>query len=44
MSTQGAFENYAQTTNWGADQSFQLYGAGGEAPEQGPANMMNMQQ
>ncbi|KAG6025022.1 hypothetical protein E4U41_001627 [Claviceps citrina] len=26
---QGAFENYAQMTNWGADQSFQVYGSGG---------------
>ncbi|KAM0497718.1 hypothetical protein ACHAP8_006566 [Fusarium lateritium] len=31
-----AFENYTQMANWGADQSFQIYGSGGDqsSPEQ----------
>lgn len=37
---QGAFENYAQMANWGADQSFQIYG-GGATADQG--NRMNTQ-
>ncbi|OAQ64211.1 C6 transcription factor [Pochonia chlamydosporia 170] len=37
----GAFENYAQAANWGADQSFQVYGGGdSNDPE---TNMMNSQ-
>ncbi|KID74717.1 Fusarisetin A cluster transcription factor fsa6 [Metarhizium brunneum] len=36
----GAFENYAQAANWGADQSFQIYG--GESNDQ-EANMTNSQ-
>lgn len=41
---QGAFENYAQTANWGADQSFQIFGAGDAPPEQeGQEPMMNAQ-
>ncbi|KAG6016272.1 hypothetical protein E4U54_001840 [Claviceps lovelessii] len=36
----GAFENYAQMANWGADQSFQIYG-GGATADQG--NRMNTQ-
>ncbi|KAK5987658.1 Fusarisetin A cluster transcription factor fsa6-like protein [Cladobotryum mycophilum] len=42
----GAFENYAQMTTWGADQSFQIYGTTGDqsSPEQGSdAGMMNGQ-
>lgn len=37
----GAFENYAQMANWGADQSFQVYG-GGDANDQ-ENSMMNTQ-
>ncbi|KPM40001.1 hypothetical protein AK830_g6550 [Neonectria ditissima] len=35
-----AFENYTQMANWGADQSFQIYGAGGDqpSPEQSSAS------
>jgi hypothetical protein len=42
----GAFENYAQMTTWGADQSFQIYGAGDQSsPEQGLGDgSMNGQQ
>ncbi|KAG6003575.1 hypothetical protein E4U21_001902 [Claviceps maximensis] len=37
----GAFENYAQMANWGADQSFQIYG-GGDVNDQ-DNSMMNTQ-
>ncbi|KAG5981284.1 hypothetical protein E4U55_003100 [Claviceps digitariae] len=37
----GAFENYAQMSNWGADQSFQIYG-GGDTNDQ-ENSMMNTQ-
>ncbi|KAK2593585.1 hypothetical protein QQS21_008714 [Conoideocrella luteorostrata] len=37
----GAFENFAQMANWGADQSFQVYG-GGDTTDQ-ETNMMNTQ-
>ncbi|PHH91269.1 hypothetical protein CDD83_1131 [Cordyceps sp. RAO-2017] len=30
----GAFENYTQMANWGADQSFQIFGAGDSLSEQ----------
>ncbi|PNY24055.1 transcriptional regulatory protein [Tolypocladium capitatum] len=38
----GAFENYTQMANWGADQSFQIYAAGDQLSEQG-SGMMNVQ-
>lgn len=38
-----AFENYTQMANWGADQSFQIYGAGqdGSSPEQSSTGERN---
>ncbi|GAO18253.1 hypothetical protein UVI_02037310 [Ustilaginoidea virens] len=38
---QGALENYTQLANWGADQSFQIYGDGDVKDQE--ANMMNTQ-
>ncbi len=41
---QGAFENYTQMANWGADQSFQIYGAEDQSPGQGSGSgSMSMQ-
>lgn len=37
----GALENYTQLANWGADQSFQIYGDGDVKDQE--ANMMNTQ-
>ncbi|ODA76620.1 hypothetical protein RJ55_07891 [Drechmeria coniospora] len=34
-----AFENYTQMANWGADQSFQIYGTGDESSPQEPGGM-----
>jgi len=36
----GSLENFAQVTNWGADQSFQIYGGGGEGSSEQTMNAM----
>ncbi|KAG4294790.1 hypothetical protein FPRO06_01375 [Fusarium proliferatum] len=35
-----AFENYTQMANWGADQSFQIYGAGGDQSSPGQTSSL----